>query len=295
MKSMTGFGKQSITNDRYQLDVEVKSVNHRFLDIQIRMPREYNEMEISLRNLIKKTIGRGRLEIVIYIKKTGGDTKELSVNWHLLDSLLTQLNEAKITRYHGLTFDPQEMMSGLINHPDFFEISKKDSQDDDLLDCFLEGMSQALAKLNASRQVEGEHIKAVLLAYLADFTSYVTEIQKVASVFEADYQTKLESKLTELLAETALDESRLLTEVALLIERGDIHEELDRLAIHIKKMATLLDEENSVGRELDFLIQEMNREVNTIGSKSAPIEIKEAVVKMKTILEKIREQVQNIE
>lgn len=294
MKSMTGFGKATYFHEPYQIDFEVKSVNHRFLDTQIRLPREYNVMEMPLRQLIKGEISRGRIETSIYVTKSSGASKELRINWPLLDSLIKQLTEAEESRYLDLFFDTQSIVNGLVNHEDFFEIVENQEEDPDLESYFLAGMTAALIKLNQSRETEGQDIASLLTNYLTDFTAELALVVSSAELYEADYQQKLTAKVTDLLGES-VDESRLLTEVTLLIERGDIHEELDRLDIHIKKLQGLLLVKTPIGREMDFLIQEMNREVNTIGSKSAPITIKESVVQMKTILEKIREQVQNVE
>ena len=294
MKSMTGFGKATYFHEPYQIDFEVKSVNHRFLDTQIRLPREYNVMEMPLRQLIKGEISRGRIETSIYVTKSSGASKELRINWPLLDSLIKQLTEAEESRYLDLSFDTQSIVNGLVNHEDFFEIIENQEEDPDLESYFLAGMTAALIKLNQSRETEGQDIASLLTNYLTDFTAELALVVSSAELYEADYQQKLTAKVTDLLGES-VDESRLLTEVTLLIERGDIHEELDRLDIHIKKLQGLLLVKTPIGREMDFLIQEMNREVNTIGSKSAPITIKESVVQMKTILEKIREQVQNVE
>ena len=294
MKSMTGFGKATYFQEPYQIDFEVKSVNHRFLDTQIRLPREYNVMEMPLRQLIKAEISRGRIETSVYVTKSSGASKELRINWLLLDSLIKQLTEAEESRYLDLSFDTQSIVNGLVNHEDFFEIVENQEEDPDLESYFLAGMTAALIKLNQSRETEGQDIASLLTNYLTDFTAELALVVSSAELYEADYQQKLTAKVTDLLGES-VDESRLLTEVTLLIERGDIHEELDRLDIHIKKLQGLLLVKTPIGREMDFLIQEMNREVNTIGSKSAPITIKESVVQMKTILEKIREQVQNVE
>ena len=160
----------------------------------------------------------------------------------------------------------------------------------DLLTTF----EEAVINLNESRLEEGSKIKELFVTYIGDIESAVQQISLQSEVFEKEHHEKLEKKVMDLVGE-AVDETRILTEVALLIERGDIHEELDRLGIHLAKMVTLLAKEDGVGKEMDFLIQEMNREVNTIGSKSACISIKEQVVLLKTIIEKIREQVQNVE
>lgn len=292
MKSMTGFGKKSIANEEYQVTVEIKAVNHRFLDIQLKLPREYHHLEMEIRRLLKAYFSRGRLECFVTVQTLGEKKKELQVNWGLMDSLVRQLTEASENRYHN-KLDLSPILSGLIKQESFFEVIENDEgvSCDALL---LEAVEAASVELRVSREVEGIGIKDVLSEYLLDFMSYLKQVKSHASASEQIYREKLEGKVLEVLGND-IDESRLLTEVVLLLERGDINEELDRLAIHSNKMRELLEVSHSVGRELDFVIQEMNREVNTIGSKSTQIEIKESVVQMKTILEKIREQIQNIE
>lgn len=294
MKSMTGFGKESLSVGPYQFDFEIKSVNHRFLDIQIRLPREYNQFELSLRQEIKQSLQRGRVECWLYVKKEGAGTKELEINWHLLDQLVKQLDQASETRYRDYQFDPKLLLANLSSHGDFFSIVEKEELDVAVEDHLLKGIQGALLKLNESRLKEGEHIRAVLGANLNEFSESLVKLQSLAKVYEAEHYEKLREKVSELVG-GEIDEQRLLTEVALIIERGDINEELDRLVIHRQNFSELLTAPGSIGREMDFLIQEMNREVNTVGSKSAPIAIKEIVVQLKTTLEKIREQVQNIE
>ncbi|MDF0480564.1 YicC family protein [Vagococcus sp. PNs007] len=292
MKSMTGFGKKSIANEEYQVTVEIKAVNHRFLDIQLKLPREYNHLEMEIRRLLKEHFSRGRLECFVTIQTLGEKKKELQVNWGLMDSLVEQLTEASEKRYHS-KLDLSPILSGLIKQESFFEVVENDEETTcDVL--LLETIGAACVELRVSREVEGAGIQNVLSGYLLDFMGYLKQVKSHASASEQFYRERLEGKVLEILGD-AIDESRLLTEVVLLLERGDINEELDRLVIHSNKMKGLLAVSHSVGRELDFVIQEMNREVNTIGSKSTQIEIKESVVQMKTILEKIREQVQNIE
>lgn len=292
MKSMTGFGKKSIANEEYQVAVEIKAVNHRFLDIQLKLPREYNHLEMEIRRILKGYFSRGRLECFVTVQTLGEKKRELQVNWDLMDSLVEQLTEASEKRYHS-KLDLSPILSGLIKQESFFEVV----ENDDETTCealLLETIEAASVELLMSRESEGSGIKVVLDEYLLDFEGDLKQVKACALVSEPLYRERLEGKVLELLGDT-LDESRLLTEVVLLLERGDINEELDRLVIHSNKMRELLGVTHGVGRELDFVIQEMNREVNTIGSKSTQIEIKESVVQMKTILEKIREQIQNIE
>ena len=294
MKSMTGFGKKTIQNENYQLDVEVKSVNQRFLDIQLRMPKELNAYELVIRQVIKRTLKRGRVEVYVNLQKIGNNQKEVRVQWDLIDQLLTSVDQHLKENYPEATFDAGDTVNHLLKQNDFVEIVEAEIVDQTFEPFLVQAFEAAIASLDQSRVQEGTQIKQVLLDYVAVLTQSIQELQAFVGVFEQEYRQRFEAKLNEWLG-SQVDETRLLTEMAILLEKGDIHEELDRLDIHIDKLQQLLDETEPVGRELDFLIQEMNREVNTIGSKSSPIEIKNSVVQMKTTLEKIREQIQNVE
>ena len=294
MKSMTGYGKSTCLREDYQIVVEIKSVNHRFLDTVIRMPREFNASEMPLKNSVKKKLTRGRVECFVTVKKEAEAFQTMEVKWGLLDRLVAELSEANETRYLDYSFSPEAILTGAINHPSLFEVVESQMVDSQLETDLFETFEEAVENLVDSRLEEGLGIKSLFINYLADIKMAVKQIETYAREFEKEHYEKLEKKVKELIGD-AIDEPRMLTEVALLIERGDIHEELDRLGIHIIKMEQLINKEESVGKEMDFLIQEMNREVNTIGSKSAVISIKEQVVFLKTVIEKIREQVQNIE
>ncbi|HAP4439691.1 TPA: YicC family protein [Enterococcus faecalis] len=294
MKSMTGFGKKTIQNENYQLDIEVKSVNQRFLDIQLRMPKELNAYELVIRQVIKRTLKRGRVEVYVNLQKIGNNQKEVCVQWDLIDQLLTSVDQHLKGNYPKATFDAGDTVNHLLKQNDFVEIVEAEIVDQTFEPFLVQSFEAAIASLDQSRVQEGTQIKQVLLDYVAVLTQSIQELQAFVGVFEQEYRQRFEAKLNEWLG-SQVDETRLLTEMAILLEKGDIHEELDRLNIHIDKLHQLLDETEPVGRELDFLIQEMNREVNTIGSKSSPIEIKNSVVQMKTTLEKIREQIQNVE
>lgn len=294
MKSMTGFGKETFLNDTYQIDVEIKSVNQRFLDIQLRMPREVNPYEMAIRQLMKQTLQRGRIEAYINIKQTGSGNKEVQVHWALIHQLLGEVQKELTTNYPKAVFDPAQNINQLLNNSDYVEVTEKQEADESFGLLVLEVVKKAVERIDASRLQEGQEIQQVLTLYSQDFISLVHELTEFVVIYEKDYREKFEAKLNDWLG-SKVDETRLLTELAILLEKGDIHEELDRLAIHVTKLQELLHQTEPVGRELDFLIQEMNREVNTIGSKSSPIEIKNIVVQLKTILEKIREQIQNVE
>lgn len=291
---MTGFGKAVSVDESYQVDIEIKSVNQRFLDIQFRLPKEANPYELSMRQIIKNTLQRGRVEVYINIKYTAVNPKEVVVHWPLIRQLMSELKEETAKIYPSAEFDVSRQLAQLLNNPDYVEVIEKQAEHSYLETLLLEAITAAVTQLDESRSQEGAKIQHVLAAYASECRTLVEELVSFVAVYEKEYRERLEAKLTEWLGEQ-VDESRLLTEVAILIEKGDIHEELDRLAIHIDKLEELLVQKTPVGRELDFLIQEMNREVNTIGSKSSPIVIKNHVVQLKTILEKIREQIQNVE
>lgn len=294
MKSMTGFGKETFLNDTYQIDIEIKSVNQRFLDIQLRMPKEINPHEMAIRQLIKETLQRGRIEAYINIKQTGSGNKEVLVHWNLIHQLLEEIQRELTVNYPKAQFDPVQNINQLLNNSDYVEVTEKQEADETFGLLVLDCVKNAVKRMDASRLQEGQKIQQVLSTYCQDLIGLVSELKGFVDTYEKDYREKFEAKLNDWLG-NQVDEARLLTELAILLEKGDIHEELDRLAIHLDKLQGLLIQTEPVGRELDFLIQEMNREVNTIGSKSSPIEIKNIVVQMKTMLEKIREQIQNIE
>ena len=267
MKSMTGFGKKTIQNENYQLDVEVKSVNQRFLDIQLRMPKELNAYELVIRQVIKRTLKRGRVEVYVNLQKIGNNQKEVRVQWDLIDQLLTSVDQHLKENYPEATFDAGDTVNHLLKQNDFVEIVEAEIVDQTFEPFLVQAFEAAITSLDQSRVQEGTQIKQVLLDYVAVLTQSIQELQAFVVVFEQEYRQRFEAKLNEWLG-SQVDETRLLTEMAILLEKGDIHEELDRLNIHIDKLHQLLDETEPVGRELDFLIQEMNREVNTIGSKS---------------------------
>ncbi|MGC6769259.1 YicC/YloC family endoribonuclease [Enterococcus sp. LJL51] len=294
MKSMTGFGKETLQNEQYQIDVEIKTVNHRFLDIQLRMPKETNAYELDVRQLIKEKLQRGRVEVYVNIQKNSDSSKEVQVHWHLIHQLLEDIQTELQNCYSIGEFNPAASVNQLLNNSEYVEIIESKETDEHFAQLFLAAVEAGVQKADQSRCREGEKIQQVLQEYTNDFSGLVTELTTFTAAYETDYRERFETKLKEWLG-AHVDESRLLTEMALLLEKGDIHEELDRLVIHIEKLEELLLQTAPVGRELDFMIQEMNREVNTIGSKSSPIEIKNFVVQLKTILEKIREQIQNVE
>lgn len=294
MKSMTGFGKGNGETADYQIEIEIKSVNQRFMDLQLRMPKQLNDLEALIRQEVKKVLQRGRVELYLTLNEKNAAHKEVIVQWDLLVPFLKQVEEEAAQRLDIKELSKKNLLEKLIVHEAFLDIREKQQEDTQLEQGVLDALSQALTAIDQSREIEGQGIYQVLKENQQQLLGKIMELQTFIAVYEADHRQRFEKKLTEYLGEQ-VDQERLLTEMAILLERGDIHEELDRMMIHLDSMTTLLEAKSPIGRELDFLIQEMNRELNTIGSKSSPIEIKNSVVQMKTIIEKIREQVQNIE
>lgn len=294
MKSMTGYGQAVQINDAYELTIELKSVNNRFLDLQIRMPKELNPFESLIRKIAKEKIQRGRVDVFINLTPLKSGNKQISVDWPLLQQLVTELQNGGKEHFGIVDFPVEQVLVKAMEQSDFVTLIDQPTEEDTLEELVQAVANEAFTQLAASRESEGAGIQKVLVDYGSKVQALVVELSGFVDEYEADFQQRYQAKLEEYLGNT-VDQDRLLTELAILLERGDIHEELDRLSIHIEKLAKLLQATEPVGRELDFLLQEMNREVNTIGSKSSPIQIKDIVVQLKTILEKIREQIQNVE
>jgi uncharacterized protein (TIGR00255 family) len=294
MKSMTGFGKGVSETADYQIEIEIKSVNQRFMDLQLRMPKQLNALEAVIRQEVKKVLQRGRVELYLTLNEKNAAHKEVVVQWDLLVPFLEQVEKEAATRLDLQNLSKKNLLEKLIVHEAFLDVREKQQEDEQLSHGVLSALSQALAAIDQSRKLEGQGIYQVLQENQQQLRNKVADLEQFVAVYEDEYRQRFEKKLAEYLGEQ-VDQERLLTEMAILLERGDIHEEIDRMLIHIDTMTNLLEAKTPIGRELDFLIQEMNREVNTIGSKSSSIEIKNIVVQMKTIIEKIREQIQNIE
>lgn len=294
LKSMTGFGRGVAENGRYTVEVEIKSVNHRFLDIQLRSPKQVNPYEQELRKIIKERLPRGRVDVFVTVKEVSDVGKEVAVHWDLVDQLVKSLQNEGQARYGVVDLEPKAILEQIVTLPDFVEIREAQTDDESLAELLTEAVTQAAEQNAANRAQEGQGLTSVLVENREQIATALERLRAFVALYQAEFKERFEKKLQEYLQET-VDQERLLTELAIQLERGDIQEEIDRLAIHLQNFDRLLTKDEPVGRELDFLIQEFNREINTIGSKSSAIEIKELVVLMKTTVEKIREQVQNVE
>ncbi len=293
MKSMTGYGRGECTLYNRKFIVEIKAVNHRYNDVTVKMPRTMFTYE----DKIKKTIGqkafRGKIDVYVNFESFSSDDVAININEALADSYVDVLNKLKC-KY---SIDDNISLDLVAKFPDLISVDKNianEKADDEISECLFNAVNIALDNFVAMREKEGEALKQNIFHKLDAVTSLVSKIESRAPFVAKEYRQKLEDKLKEYV-DGEIDEARIMTEVLLFADKACIDEEITRLHSHINQMGSILNETVPVGRKLDFLVQEMNREVNTIGSKSNDLEITGAIVDAKSEIEKIREQIQNIE
>ncbi len=288
---MTGFGRAEVEEDGRKLTVELKTVNHRFLDMNIRMPRTLGFTEELIRKTIKDRLSRGRVDVFVNYSALAGDTKAVTADVELMRAYLDAARNA--AEETGLIDNLQ--LSDLIRIPDIITI-EEEKEDEDRLSRLVETASiKAIEALEGMRQREGKALKDNILECLDALDAVRRRIDLKKDAVVADNAVKLKQRIADLMANSEIDESRFNTEVALMADRADVTEEIVRLGTHINEFRKAANEADAVGRKLDFMVQEMNREMNTIGSKSQDYDMTAAVIEGKSIIEKIREQVQNIE
>ncbi|MDU2594965.1 MAG: YicC/YloC family endoribonuclease [Veillonella sp.] len=293
MKSMTGFGSGTATKDGITCTVEIKSVNARFLDLFIRSPKQINPFETIIRGLVQDRITRGKVEVSVSIQDAGERPKTFTIN----SVLRKQIQELLVQE--EFYDDPKKVPLQAVNSISNEWIQQQDTPiaEDVLSEIVKESTTQALDALIAMRTVEGKHIEQDLLSRISTLENVIKHIdENKAGAVEA-YREHIKGKIQEYLVslEASISEDRFLQEIALLADKTDITEEIVRFTSHVVQLKNTLVDENSIGRKVDFILQEMNREVNTIGSKAMDSSITEFVVQLKCELEKIREQVQNVE
>lgn len=291
MQSMTGFGRAEAEQDNRKVTVELKSVNHRFLDINIRIPRTLGFAEELVRKAIKQRLARGRVDVFINYFSLAGDAKTAVADTGLMRSYLEAARKA--AGEIGMVDDLA--LSHMIRMPDVILIDEAPEDEDRLSKLVGSAVETALEALNDMRAREGDALKTNISECLEALTAVQSRIETRKAETAGEYALKLRQRITELMAGTDMDEARFASEVALMADRADITEEIVRLKTHIDHFNSALGGGEAVGRKLDFLVQELNRELNTIGSKSQDTDITGAVIEGKSLVEKIREQVQNIE
>ena len=290
MHSMTGYGACTLEKDGRSVTIELKSVNHRFLDIALRAPRALSFAEDALRKRVTQRLARGHIDIYIAYKNRRSDARSVRVDIELA----RQYREAYFELGKALDVDPHVFLSQVAQQPDVLEVCEA-AEDEDAVRCLLlEALDRALDALIAMRNVEGERMREALSTILDEINDCRQVIEARYPETLAEYENRLIQRLTELLGEN-VDKARVIQEVAIMADKAAINEETVRLHTHIEHARNLLNSAEPVGRSLDFLVQEMNREVNTISSKSQDIPITQAVVQSKSAIEKLREQLQNIE
>jgi uncharacterized protein (TIGR00255 family) len=290
IKSMTGFGQGGAEGDGFRVRVDIRSVNNRFLDIHTRLPQELASLEITLKKQAQGALKRGRVDITVSVEQFRLATFE--INRPLVTGYIAALAELKSE--FGLEGDPS--LEQIAKLPGAMQVSQSGGQlDEALTNGVIAAVSQALVALAEMRVVEGQELAAELTSRLENIERQLPTIETEADRLPAIYRERLMKRLQDMQANTLVDEARLAQEAAMLAERSDISEEIARLKSHIVQMREIIRSEDEVGKRLDFILQEMNREANTILSKSNDLSISDAAIVIKTEVEKLREQSQNVE
>ncbi len=291
MLSMTGYGKGEYIEGGIELTCEIKTVNNRYLDVAIKAPRIFASLEEPIRAIVRKKLTRGHADVFISLKDKRERPTSLSVDISLANAYVAAAKALK-EAFPDLTDDCT--VTGVLRYPDVVKQEESQALDEALQTGLESAVNAALDKLNEMRRVEGEKLKADMLSRVQTIETLVAQIAERAPKIAAEYREKLTARVQEYLSGVQVDEGRLLTEVAIFTDKSNIDEELTRLRSHIEQFRSIC-EEGVVGRKLDFLVQEFNREANTTCSKSNDVEITRAGLNLKNEIEKIREQVQNLE
>lgn len=291
IKSMTGFGRCEIQETQRKITVEMKSVNHRYLDVNIKMPKKLNFFEAAIRNELKNYIQRGKVDIFI----TYEDYTESNVCVKYNKELAAEYMEYLKQMAEDFSLDNDVRVSALSRYPEVLSMEEQTIDEEQLWQLLERAIKGAAQGFVETRIREGEHLKEDLVAKLDGMLTHVDFISERSPQIIAEYRQKLTEKVRDLLEDTKIDESRLLTEVTIFADRVCVDEELVRLRSHIEATRQTLIQGGSIGRKLDFIAQEMNREANTILSKTSDLEISNRGIELKTEIEKVREQIQNIE
>ena len=291
IKSMTGYGRAVETVNGREFTVELRSVNNRYLDCSVKLPRSLSFAEEAVKQAVKATISRGKVDVFISVRSEGGEEVKVSLNSAVLEGYLAAMRQM-VTEF-GVADDIS--VSAVSRLPEVFTVERPEVDEDQLKADLMAVVAKAIEGYDAMRRTEGVALENDLRSRGQTILTLVAQVEQGNAQTVVDYRTRLENKLQEVLANTSIDESRILTEAAIFADKVAVDEETVRLRSHLEQMNTMLSAGGAVGRKLDFLLQEMNRETNTIGSKCSDVRLARIVVDMKAELEKIREQTQNIE
>ncbi len=291
IKSMTGYGRAVETVNGREFTVELRSVNNRYLDCSVRLPRILSFGEEAVKQAVKASVSRGKVDVFITVRSEAGDEIQVSLNENVLKGYLAAMS--RMVEQYGVQDDIS--VSTVSRLPDVFVLEKPQVDEEQLLADLMGVTAKAIAAYDTMRRTEGEALDRDLRSRGNTILDLVSQVEAGNGQTVIAYRTRLENKLREVLENTAIDESRILTEAAIFADKVAVDEETVRLRSHLKQMNSMLTTGGAMGRKLDFLLQEMNREANTIGSKCTDVNLARIVVDIKAELEKIREQTQNIE
>ena len=291
IKSMTGYGRAVETVNGREFTVELRSVNNRYLDCSVRLPRLLSFAEDAVKQAVKSSVSRGKVDVFISLHSEGGEDVSISLNQNVVQGYLSAMRQM-VNEYDVVDDISVSTISRL---PEVFVVEKPEIDEEQLLSDLMQVVTQALDAYDAMRSTEGQALDRDLRSRGQTILDLVSQVEQGNAQTVIDYRARLEAKLREVLENTAIDESRILTEAAIFADKVAVDEETVRLRSHLEQMNTMLTTGGAVGRKLDFLLQEMNREANTIGSKCTDVKLARIVVDIKAELEKIREQTQNIE
>ena len=291
IKSMTGFGRASEVMNGREITVELRSVNHRYFELTSRVPRNMGFLEERLKGYMNGRIGRGTVELNVTVNTISAQDMTVTVNMPAAKAYVDALREAG----DALSVTDDLTLSSIMRLPDIFTVKKNEADEESIWTDVRAVADKAVAGFIAMREREGERLREDILERLDVIERQVGEIERLSPAAVEEYHSKLFARLSELLADRDIDESRIVTEAAIFADKTAVAEETVRLHSHIRQLTEMLDSDEAVGRKADFLVQEFNREANTIGSKAQDIAITRLVVDMKSEIEKIREQIQNVE
>ena len=291
IKSMTGYGRHSETVENMEITAEIKAVNHRYFEFSSRVPRQFGFLDEKIKQYVKAQVNRGKCEVYISINMLENDAVLVEVNKPLAKAYVDALQE--LSNEYGIENDVKA--THIARFPEVLAIRKEEQDEDEIFAAVKSVLEKAVEAFIKMREIEGEKLKADVISRCDLILDYVSVIESKSKESVKAYRERLEERMKDLLGDVQVDEQRLLTETAIFADKVAVDEETVRLRSHIDQLKTMLESAEPVGRKIDFLVQEMNREANTTGSKCSDIEITKIVVEIKSQIEKIREQIQNIE
>lgn len=296
VRSMTGYGRGEATGDDLTVTVELRAVNNRYLDCTVKMPRTYLFAEDAVKEHVQSQVARGKVDVFVNLARTGGDDLAVTVNEPVARAYMEALSKLYgMSGGEAAKGKGEYPLTALAGFPNVLTVEKREEDQEGVKNLLLSALDAALSDFNAMREREGNRLREDILGKAAVIEELTGKVEERSPGIVADYRARLEAKMAEVLKDAKIDESRILTEAAVFADKVAVDEETVRLRSHLEQLRHLLEQGGAVGRKLDFLLQEFNREANTIGSKCSDVETARYVVDLKAEIEKIREQIQNLE